>query len=166
MTRGSWGALVVLALVGVPAMGAAASQAVPAIPVFLGPPVPGKDPSLRPRVITYTGDGTGFFAGFGRAGRRPRVGRLHWSKWTTRVGVATGANWIDDCNPDCAGGLRTPYRVRLIVDKPKVLGGYEVFTRIRGTYTHSLPSFAHNRSFTMSLVYKPSSNDFFWKFPR
>lgn len=129
------------------------------LPTFLGAPYRGQGLQIEPAVITYTGDGTGFFAGFGRASHRPKVGGLRWSVWTPTVSMATGGDWEDNCTPDCAAGLRTSYRVNLLAYRPEVVHGYSVFTRLSVTYTHGLPHYVHRRSYVMSLQY---NQGFFW----
>jgi hypothetical protein len=42
----------------------------------------GKNVLVRPKQIVYTGDGSGFLAGPGRAGRHPKPSKLKWSSWT------------------------------------------------------------------------------------
>jgi hypothetical protein len=137
---------------------------IPVIPVFLGAPYHGKGLQRKPFVITYTGDGTGFFAGYGRTSHRPKVGRLHWSQWTSKEAMATGADWNDNCNPDCATGLRRAYRVRLKLYRPASLGGYYVFTRMAVTYTHTRPPHEHKQSYILKLRYEGSSSGLFWSF--
>ena len=130
------------------------------LPAYLGAGAPsaGQGLETRPASITYTGDGTGFFAGYGAAGHRPHVGRLHWSSWTTAQALATGGDWGDNCTPDCASGFRTAYRVRLRAYLPRVIDGYSVFTRLAVTYTGRRPRGAR-RAYTWSLSY---NDGFFW----
>lgn len=140
-----------------------AAASLPQVPVFLGQPLQGKDPLVKPSRITYTGDGTGFFAGGGYASHRPRIGRLRWQSWTATQAVAKGANWLDNCTPDCASGLRTPYSVALTLWRPRLVGGYLVFTRINVTYTKRVP-LRWPKRFTMRLGHPVYG--FVWSFPR
>lgn len=130
------------------------------LPAYLGAGAPSTDQGLqtRPASITYTGDGTGFFAGYGAAGHRPHVGRLHWGSWTTTQARASGGNWVDNCTPDCASGFRTAYRVSLRAYRPEVIDGYSVFTRLAVTYTGRRPRGAR-RAYTWLLSY---NDGFFW----
>ena len=130
------------------------------LPVFLGAPYAGQGLQIKPRLITYTGDGTGFFAGFGKAGHRPKIGRLRWSEWTPTVGLSTGGDWFDNCTPACANGLRTAYQVRLKAYRPEVMHGYNVFTRLAVRYTHRLPPYGGKRSYVLLLGY---DHGFGWK---
>jgi hypothetical protein len=77
--------------------------------------------------------------------------------------VGVGADWGDNCTPDCATGLRTAFRVRLVISRPKTLDGEYVFTRIDGTYTHDVPPHSH-RGFVMTLRYGRNDGGFFWAF--
>lgn len=110
---------------------------------------------VKPGVITYTGDNTGYLAGRGRASHRPKRGRLHWREWTSTHATATGADWGDDCLPSCATGLRTPFPVRVKLYRPRLEGGYDVFTRMRVTYTGARPPLASKRSYAMRVTYRP-----------
>jgi hypothetical protein len=130
------------------------------LPIWLGAPYRGKGLQIRPTVITYTGDGTGFFAGYGAPGHRPHIGTLHWTTWTTERATATGGDWIDNCTPDCATGWRTAYRVSLIADQPEVFHGYSVFTRLTVTYTHGRPPLEHRGVYVDDLYY--GNGGFFW----
>lgn len=130
------------------------------IPTFLGAPYRGKGLGVRPRLISYTGDGTGFFAGIGKAGHRPNVGHLRWSEWTPTDALAAGGDWADNCTPDCATGLRTAYKVKLHAYRPAVIHGYNVFSRLAVRFTRKLPPYAHRRAYTLSLAY---ADGFFWR---
>ena len=143
-------------------MTTAAFAAVPKVPVFLGPPRSGQTPRVRPPEIVYTGDGTGFFAGRGRAGYHPKFGHLHWTEWTATEAKAWGADWLDNCNPDCAGGYRKPFPVNLDLYRPRRTLGYLVFTRIKVTYTKKAEPYTHRHveTFRLGVGY----GQYFWKF--
>lgn len=157
-------ALLALAMFAAGGTPAAAARTLPSVATFLGPPGP-QSPQIRPRSIVYTGDGTGSFAGFGRAGHRPKTGRIHWSLWTAHQARGRGADWVDDCTPDCADGLFTAFPVRLRLYRPRHLGAYYVFTRLRGAFLHSLPPGLSKRRFTMRLTFRPHRGGFSWTFP-
>lgn len=133
----------------------AAATSLPAIPTFLGP-ASGKDPQIRPGSITYTGDGTGFYAGYGSASHQPHVGQLNWTTYTTSQAQATGGDWTDNCTSACANGLRTAYRVSLKADTPESLDGYQVFTRLRVAYLNGSPPGTTAQQVTLYLSYDPS----------
>jgi hypothetical protein len=93
---------------------------------------------VRPSVVDFTGDGSGYLGGFTghRSFRRgPRatlkwVGRLRWSKWTPADGIGSGAIWLDDGIPDEARGTFHPYAVTVHVFRPR----NGVFTRLAFSY--------------------------------
>jgi hypothetical protein len=85
---------------------------------------------VRPPLIGYTGDGTGFLAGRkdnprhiteGLAG-----GGLHWLSWGPRSAVARGWDWVDDCRPDCARGSFRHFRAIVRARRPR----HGLFTRM------------------------------------
>jgi hypothetical protein len=93
---------------------------------------------VRPRVISFTGDGTGFFGGFTRrsAVRRPSrvhlqwAGRLHWTVWNGDAARAGGAAWLNDGIPDDARGTFHPYPASLHAYRLR----HGLFTRLRYRY--------------------------------
>jgi hypothetical protein len=103
-------------------------------------------PATRPKAIVYTGDGSGWLAGAAR-----RFAGLRWTVWSSAVARATGANWLDDCVPNCAQGRFTGYPVKILLSRPEFLRGHEVFKRLTGTYTKALPPHTHERSFTWTV---------------
>ena len=50
---------------------------------------------VRPSVVSYTGDGSGFLGGFDGTGGR-NFGHLRWSRWTKTQAVGSGADWSYD----------------------------------------------------------------------
>ncbi|MGO9793910.1 MAG: hypothetical protein ACLP8S_31645 [Solirubrobacteraceae bacterium] len=113
----------------------ASVAALPRVPTHLGGAQGGLQ--VRPPVIDFTGDGTGFLGGFtGRsAARRPSrldlawAGRLHWTICTDAEGIATGADWQNDGIPDDADGTFYPESVTVRVYRPRS----GVFTRMATT---------------------------------
>lgn len=81
---------------------------------------------IRPRVVSYTGDGTGYLAGRTTSPRRQGRGGLHWLSWGRRVAAARGYAWLNDCRPDCAEGRFHPYRARVRARRPR----HGLFTRL------------------------------------
>jgi hypothetical protein len=71
---------------------------------------------VRPAVVGFTGDGTGFLGGFTGAssvGRPSRevlewAGRMRWSTWTSTEASGTGAVWSNNGEPDDARGTFYP----------------------------------------------------------
>ncbi len=93
---------------------------------------------VRPPVVSFTGDGTGYLGGFtgsrsvgvARRAREgedmPWAGRLKWSRWTPSQATASGAVWLNNGIPDDASGTFHPYAVTVHASRP--IGG--VFTRL------------------------------------
>lgn len=136
-----------------------ASVALAAVPGVIGlgtsPP-----PKVKPKTIVYTGDGSGFFAGATKVSKR-NFGRLRWTKWTSSEALGSGANWIDNCTPYCYNGTITGYPVTLKLTRPRVIGGHDVFTRLRVTYTGTQPPNTAKAQ-TWKLQYRSTSKFFDW----
>ena len=97
-----------------------------ALPTLLGNSPKGPEKLLvRPAQIIYTGDGSGILGGFDGAPGKG-FGHLRWTRWTTGSAYGHGADWIDDCRPDCAGGTFTAHAATLNAFRPR--GGR--FTRL------------------------------------
>lgn len=97
---------------------------------------------VRPASIIYTGDGSGILGGFDGSGHSGRFGHLHWSSWTTSQALGSGAVWLDDCTPDCAGGTFHAVRVELRAFRPSG----PVFTRLTLTYTYQGKHYVDRRT--------------------
>lgn len=132
---------------------------IPVVPTFDGAPYKGRGLARRPAQIVYTGDGTGFWAG-PRAGRR--YGPLRWTKWTATQAVATGYDWVDNCDPDCVGGRFTGYPIKLILSRPQYEHEHEheVFTHAANTYIRKLPPQVRRRQWSSAVTY--ASGGFYW----
>ena len=72
---------------------------------------------VRPAHILYTGDGTGRLGGFDGTGVA-HPGHLRWASWTRTQATGSGAVWLDDCTPDCAGGTFTAHGVEVRAFRP------------------------------------------------
>lgn len=93
--------------------------------------MPGEELQLRPAVVSYTGDGTGFLGG--RATSPPEHldrGGIRWLSWTARSAFGRGFAWINDCRPDCAGGRFSKHRATVRATRPR----NGLFTRMVITY--------------------------------
>lgn len=88
--------------------------------------------AVKPAQIVYTGDGSGVLGGFSGTGRYPRFGRLSWSSWNRRQALGSGAVWLDNCEPSCAGGTFHPYAVNVHAFDPRA--GH--FTRLTLRYDY------------------------------
>lgn len=93
---------------------------------------------VKPFVIVDSGDGSGILGGpNGRSIKRhgfktTGFGRLHWTSYTRTDAYAKGIEWVDRCNPDCAGGTYYPDKATVHVYRPSK----GVFTRmtVRGVH--------------------------------
>jgi len=118
-----------LALAAALAVGPAAAQRA-SLPK-LATQLPEREMQVRPPVISYTGDGTGFLGGRTSAppGHLDRGG-IHWLSWTQRSAFGRGFAWINDCRPSCAGGSFSKHRATVRATRPR--NGH--FTRMTITY--------------------------------
>ena len=169
--------LIVLAVAGLPALPVAASaqparstaKPVPMPPraATRTPQVPTTDGSprtrgvlaRRPKLIVYSGDGAAYVGGSHR--RRRGAGPISWSSWGGAAAVGTGANWLDNCTPNCAKGRFTAYPAQIRLDRPKRLGGRLVFSRLTLTYTARRPAHEHGR-FVLRLRYSRAESTYVW----
>lgn len=133
------------------------------VPAYDGPISPGKNPTVRPGTIVYTGDGSGVLAGRGTRSRRPKFGRLHWTTWNATQGKAFGADWVNNCVPFCAAGTFTSYPVNIRVFRPRVLAGHRIFTRMQVTFTAKRPKGVHARVQIWKVA--DGHGQYFWNFP-
>jgi hypothetical protein len=95
---------------------------------------------VRPAVIGFTGDGTGYLGGF--TGRRsvpsPRrsalrwAGHLSWTKWSASEARGHGAIWLNDGEPNDAQGTFFPSAVKVRLFR--VVN--HVFTRLELRYSY------------------------------
>jgi hypothetical protein len=122
-------------------------------------------PKVKPATILYTGDGSGFFAGAKQVSKT-NFGKIHWSKWTKKKAVGSGANWLNDCKPNCAKGKFHGYPVTLKLTTPKKVAGKNIFTRMTVTYTQNLPAHAVKTT-TWKVTHSTSKAGtlFFWQAP-
>jgi hypothetical protein len=111
-------ALIVALLTAAAAVPAGSARAAGALPTLLGNWVKGPSKLLvRPAQIIYTGDGSGALGGFD-GGKGKGFGHLTWTRWTTGSAFGHGADWIDDCRPDCADGTFTAHRATVNAFRP------------------------------------------------
>jgi hypothetical protein len=120
----------------------------------------GKNVLVRPKQIVYTGDGSGFLAGPGKAGRRPKPGKLKWSSWTGKAALGSGDDWINNCEPFCAAGTFSQHAVNVKLFRPRKMLGLLVFTRMTLHYTHGPNPFTHKSSESLKLT--KAARQLFW----
>lgn len=147
--RPAAGAIVLIMLLGyfgVHPAKAPASTSLPLSPVFLDATRASEGLQVEPATITYTGDGTGFLGG---ADVRDKSSGIEWTQWTARTALGTGFDQLDNCEPDCADGTYTGYRVRIEMWRPLALANTLVFTRMTIFFLrHTPPNAPHHYTFT------------------
>jgi hypothetical protein len=86
-------------------------------------------PKFEPKtVIIACGD-----ASFGAQG-------MTWPTWTRKKADGTGTGRINDCNPDCAGGMTKTAPIELQLSKPQLCSnGKRVFAKLRWVWTTGAP---------------------------
>lgn len=90
---------------------------------------------------------------------------LTWTSWNLTGGRAWGADWHNNCTPDCARGTYFAYRANVHVYRPEHMAGHMLFTRMTVTYTGAHPPYPAYRhgSVTYTLHYAPTyGGDFWW----
>ncbi len=145
-------------LVSVPvALGSGST--LPKLPSQIGPPSAG-ELMVKPASITYSGDGSAYFAGAARSNHRDKP--LTWSSWTATAGKGSGFNWLNNCTPNCAAGTFHAFPVKLDAYRPKRLGGHLIFTRMKVTFTGKMPKHS-TRTQLWKVVHQ--SGGYFYDFP-
>lgn len=94
---------------------------------------------VRPAVISWTGDGTGYLGGLTRQSSIPpgkrslrQLGRLRWTRWTATRAQASGAVWLNDGIPDDAEGTFYSYAATVQASRPRE----GLFTRLAFSYRY------------------------------
>lgn len=101
---------------------------------------------VKPKIIAYTGDGTGYLGG--RDTNPSHLDRegLQWLSWGGPSAVARGYAWLNDCRPYCASGHFHPHRAIIRVRRPR----HGLYTRLtikfryqhRWAYDHRILEYA------------------------
>jgi hypothetical protein len=107
---------------------------------------------LKPKSITLTADGSDII-GNGKNG-------LKWSAWTATGATGSGSQYINNCNPNCAGGKTTAYPVTLKASSAKTLHGVLAFNTLTVSYTGKLPA-KTRRTWSLKLTF--ASGTFGWQ---
>ena len=119
-------AAALLALVAALPAGAAAAD-----PPKLATQLPGEELQVRPPIVSYTGDGSGYLGG--RTSAPPNHldrGGIHWLSWGPRTAFGRGFAWINDCRPYCAAGHFHKHRATVRASRPR----HGLYTRMTITY--------------------------------
>lgn len=113
----------------------------------------------KPRRIIYTGDGSGLLAS-----ENDVSGGLSWTTWTATQASADGADWLDDCIPDCADGTFQDYPAVIELSRPRRVDGHLQFTRMTVTYLDAPPPYSGYRNgfVTFRLSYNSHDRSIFW----
>jgi hypothetical protein len=111
----------------------------------------------RPGSIVYSGDGAAFLAGAGST-----RAHLQWQRYTVHGARATGADWRNNCDPDCADGTFSPYSMSVHLYRPQPVGGFHVFTRMTVHYAGIPPAYPGSQVVTFRLKFASSYGTFFW----
>jgi hypothetical protein len=138
---------------------ASAAGTLPLSPAYITATAANHGLQVRPAIIGYTGDGTGFLGG---AHPRSVHSGMHWTRWTTRLALGTGFNQLDNCNPSCAAGAFHGYRVKIEMWRPRTMHGARVFTRLTIWYVNSRPP-GEPRHYTFTDIY--AGGGFSWSPP-
>jgi hypothetical protein len=86
---------------------------------------------VRPATILVSGDGSGVLGGKG-FGEPPDYGTIRWTKFRRSGARGRGRMFINDCDPDCAGG--TMHSTRAAIRAWRVRKGH--YTRLSARYEH------------------------------
>ena len=92
--------------------------------------------TVRPPMIGLSGDGSSFIAGARQHGRQSGSnpgwsGHITRTSWTLTQAVGSGANWLDNCRPDCASGHYYNHPAKLRAYAPQNGHFTRLWTRIR-----------------------------------
>jgi hypothetical protein len=142
---------------------AASAATLPGVVADGGTVTKGKNVLVRPKQIVYTGDGSGFLAGPGKAGRRPKPGKLKWSSWTAGAAVGSGDDWLNNCEPFCAAGTFSQHALKIKLYRPRTMLRLLVFTRMTVHYAHGADPLTHKSSATFTL--SRADSQLFWNIP-
>lgn len=115
--------------------------------------LPEEELQVRPPIVSYTGDGTGFLGG--RTSSPPAHldrGGIHWLSWGPRSAFGRGYAWINDCRPYCAAGHFHKHRATVRASRPR-----------SGLFTRMVISYRWNgRELRDHRVLERSGGYWFW----
>ena len=84
---------------------------------------------VRPAAILVSGDGSGWLGGAG-SGAPPDHGTIRWTKFRRAGARGDGRVFINDCDPDCAGGTFSSWKA--VIRAGRVRKGH--YTRLSASY--------------------------------
>jgi hypothetical protein len=85
---------------------------------------------VRPATILVSGDGSGWLGGDGYGATPPDYGTIRWTKFRRSGARGRGRMFINDCDPDCAGGTFSSWRA--VIRARRVRHGH--YTRLSAAY--------------------------------
>jgi hypothetical protein len=84
---------------------------------------------VRPATVLVSGDGSAWLGGAGH-GEPPNYGTIRWTKFRRSGARGRGRMFINDCDPDCAGG--TFSNRKAVIRARRVRHGH--YTRLSAAY--------------------------------
>jgi hypothetical protein len=84
---------------------------------------------VRPATVLVSGDGSGWLGGRG-FGEPPDYGTIHWTRFRRSGARGDGRMFINDCEPDCAGGTFSSWKA--VIRARRVRKGH--YTRLSARY--------------------------------
>jgi hypothetical protein len=85
---------------------------------------------VRPAAILVSGDGSGWLGGDGYGATPPDYGTIRWTKFRRSGARGRGRMFINDCDPDCAGGTFSNWKA--VIRARRVRHGH--YTRLSAAY--------------------------------
>jgi hypothetical protein len=85
---------------------------------------------VRPATILVSGDGSGWLGGDGYGATPPDYGTIRWTKFRRSGARGRGRMFINDCDPDCAGGTFSNWKA--VIRARRVRHGH--YTRLSAAY--------------------------------
>lgn len=109
---------------------------------------------VRPDVVRYSGDSTGYLGGKDGDpnGEDFDFGTFPWGFWNTRHAGGVGVAWLNDCEPSCADGTFEAYRANVSVYRVR----NHHFTRLLIKFTY------HGRHITDLRKLQRFGNSYGW----
>jgi hypothetical protein len=84
---------------------------------------------VRPATVLVSGDGSAWLGGAGH-GEPPNYGTIRWTKFRRSFARGRGRMFINDCDPDCAGGTFSNWKA--VIRARRVRHGH--YTRLSAAY--------------------------------
>jgi hypothetical protein len=85
---------------------------------------------VRPAAILVSGDGSGWLGGDGYGATPPDYGTIRWTKFRRSGARGRGRMFINDCDPDCAGGTFSNWKAVIRARRVR----HRHYTRLSAAY--------------------------------